>query len=1027
MSEKGIVKWLLIAIVFICLLQFIYYIPTNKVERQAEEYAQEQGIGITDENSKSAAIKAGRIHFLDSVSSLKIFSIPLIKEYTYADLKKQQLALGLDLKGGMSTILQIDLSELLVSLSGNSTDPAFKAALSKATERMKSSQSDYISLFVEEFQKESGGKKLASIFSRGASIKDRIKFETPDIDVARILREIANETVDLTFKRLKDRIDKLGVTQPNVSLDKARDMIIVELPGIDNPERARKYLQASAKLEFWEIYRNIDPGVYEAIVNVDKKLKALEKGDTSSVAKDEYKLKDKIEYKRDSLGNVLDSSIVGTDTIRQQDTPLDRGPLLRIFTPASSAAGGYAILGTVEKANRKRFLELVNMPEVKPFLPIDLEFKIDAKPFKLPNEAQASTAYSVYAIKKKPGSSNAPLDGERIVRASANPDNLTGEVVVSLAMDNKGAKAWGELTTRAANDNKREIAILLDDEVVSCPSVREPILGGSSQISGNFTIDEAKDLANILQVGKLPAKTKIVQESLVGPSLGKENISKSLWSTLGGFFLVLLFMVVYYTGGGFVSIIAMFLNVLFILATLASFGTVLTLPGIAGLVLTMGIAVDANVIIYERIKEELAAGRSYLESIKHGYLNSYSAIIDSHVTNLLTCVVLFIYGLGPIKGFAIVLIIGIIFSLFTSVLVSRLIVDWWTGKGKTMGFSSEFTAHAFKNINVDWVGFRKYAYIFSLILITISFVSFFTRGFELGVEFKGGYSYNVSFDRAVDADVLRNTLTKTFEGNPVVKSVDTKNTFNITTSYMINESGDDAVLKVNQKLFEGIKEVLGNDLTYEQFMNHDTKGTHVVSFSQVGPVIADDIKSSAYKSIIIALFVIFIYIFFRFYKWQYSLGAIVALFHDTIVVLGAFSLFHGILPFSMEVDQTLIAAVLTVIGYSMNDTVIVFDRIKEFLSMDSQKTDRELVNEAINTTLSRTINTSLATILTIIILFFFGGASTKGFCFAIIVGIIIGTFSSICVAMPVVIDFTKNLRYAAKKVTSKVTKQVAKV
>ncbi len=1027
MSEKGIVKWLLVAIIAVCLLQFIYYLPTNKVERQADEYATELSANSPDENSKQAAFKAAKIRYLDSISNAVIFSIPLIKEYTYSDLKKQQLALGLDLKGGMSTILQIDLKELVVSLSGNSQDPVFKSAMAKADARMSTSQTDFITLFVDEFKKESSGKSLASIFSRGAAMKDRINFETPDIDVARILREIADETVDLTFKRLKDRIDKIGVTQPNVSLDKARDMIVVELPGIDNPARARRYLQASAKLEFWEVYRNSDPGVFETILNADKKLKALSRGDTSEVIQDDYNLVDRYSYNRDSLGNKLDSTLVGTDTVRTKDPLSDRGPLLSIFTPTSTASGASAVLGTVEKGNRTRFMELVSKPELKSVFPADLEFRLDAKPIKLREQTESSNTYSVYGIRKRPGSTQAPLDGERIVRAQANPDNLTGDVVVSLSMDNKGSKIWGDMTTKAANDNKREIAILLDNEVVSCPSVREPILGGSSQISGNFSIEEAKDLANILQVGKLPAKTQIVQESLVGPSLGKENISKSLWSILGGFLLVMLFMVLYYTGGGLFSILALLFNVLFILGTLASFGTVLTLPGIAGLVLTMGMAVDANVIIYERIKEELAAGRVLKDAVKEGFINSYSAIIDSNVTTLLTCIVLFMYGLGPIKGFAIVLIIGIIFSLFTAVLVTRLLVDWWLDKGKSISFASNLTARAFKNIHVDWIGFRKYAYIFSGILLIISITSFFTRGFELGVEFRGGYSYNVAFENAIEGQVLRDKLSQTFEGNPVVKSVDSKNTFNITTSYLINEQGPEVVERVNRKLFEGINEIQGGTLTYEDFINSESTGTHVVAFSQVGPIIADDIKDSAIKSIIIALIVIFIYIFIRFHKWQYSVGAIVALFHDTIIVLGAFSLFHGVLNFSLEVDQTLIAAILTMIGYSMNDTVIVFDRIKEFLGMDSQKSDRELINGAINTTISRTINTSLATILTIIILFFFGGASTKGFCFALIVGIIVGTYSSICVATPVLIDFSKNLKYSTKKVTKKVTKQVARV
>ncbi|MBV6472063.1 MAG: hypothetical protein JPMHGGIA_00315 [Saprospiraceae bacterium] len=1026
MFEKGIVKWLLISVVFVCLLQFIYYLPTNKVERQADEYAQTITSAIGDETARHAATKTARARFLDSISGDKIFSIPLIKDYTYPDLKKQQLALGLDLKGGMSTILQIDLSDLIISLSGNSQDPAFRKALTLANERLKNSQQDFISLFVEEFKRESGGKKLATIFSRGASLKERINFETPDIDVSRVLREVANETVDLTFKRLKDRIDKLGVVQPNVSLDKARDMIVVELPGIDNPERARRYLQASAKLEFWEVYRNTDPGVFDGIVNADKKLSAILKGDTTTAQQD-YTLVNRYDYSRDSLGNVLDSTLVGTDTVRT-DPLADKGPLISIFAPTSPAAGQTAIIGSVEKSNRGRFLELVNKPEVQSSFPTDLEFRIEAKPYKIQGEQKPSNKYNVYAIRKKPGATAAPLDGERIARASANPDNLTGEVVVSLSMDNKGAKIWGEMTTRAANDNNREIAILLDDEVVSCPSVRGPILGGNSQISGNFTIDEAKDLANILQVGKLPAKTRIVQESLVGPSLGKENISKSLWSIIGGFLLVMLFMIVYYTTSGFVAVLALFLNVLFILGTLASLGTVLTLPGIAGLVLTMGMAVDANVVIFERVKEELSAGRSLLEAIREGFAHSYSAIIDSNVTTILTSIVLFIYGVGPIKGFGIVLIIGIIFSLFTAVLVSRLILEWWVGtKGNAVAFGSTLTRRAFKNVNLNWMGMRKYAYAFSCLLVLASFISFFTRGFELGVEFKGGYSYNVTFDKAVDAESIRQILGKTFGSSPIVKSVDTRNTYNITTSYLINDNSPDVADQVNRKLHEGLNELSGGNLKYEDFVNNESSGTHIISFSQVGPVIADDIKDSAVKAIIIALIVIFVYILFRFYKWQYSAGAVIALAHDTIITLGAFSLFHGLFGFSMEVDQALIAAVLTVIGYSINDTVIVFDRIKEILGIESQKTDKELVNDAISLTLSRTVNTSLATLLTIIILFFFGGASTKGFCFALVVGILVGTYSSIFVAAPIVVDLSKNLKFAAKKTQQKVTRQLSKV
>ncbi len=1032
MEQKGLIKWVLIALLIVCVFQLVFHLPTLKVERNADTYAQEASSAISDPVAKYNVEKTARIRYLDSMSGKEIFSLPLLKKYTYSDLKKQQLALGLDLKGGMSSIIQIDLRDFLVSLSNNNSDPLFKSALDNADKALANSQADYITLFAQEYKKVAPNQKLAALFSRSSTLKDQMNFETSDGDVQRIIRKLADETVDLTFNRIKDRIDKFGAVQPNISLDKKRDMILVELPGVDNPERARKYLQASAKLEFFEVYRLSDPGVYDALLSADKKLKAMMSGDTSAVVNTQkYTLQNRYEFKRDSLGNIIDSTLVGVDSIPTSKDPFaDAGPLFKMLTPNGNSGQGWnftqCVIGTVDKSNKDRVLEMLNKAEIKSLFPNDLIFRAAQKPYQVKDAEEANSNLEIYALKTK-NSGAAALDGERIARAFATSDPVKGDVVVSLSMDNKGAKIWGDMTTKAANDNNREIAITLDDEVVSSPRVNEPILGGSSQISGNFTIDEAKDLSNILQVGKLPAKTKIVSDQIIGPSLGKENIDKSLWSIVGGFLLTLLFMVLYYTGGGFVSIIALGLNIIFILASLASFGTVLTLPGIAGLVLTMGMAVDANIIIYERIKEELAAGRSYLQAISEGFKHSLSAIIDSHVTALLSSIVLFYYGLGPVKGFALVLIIGIIFSVFTSVLVSRLIIEWWVGKGNKLSFASDFTARLFKNVNFDWVGNRKYAYIFSGILTLIGFISFFTRGFELGVEFKGGYSMNVHFDKEVDVEKLRNSLTTSFGANPIVKSVDTKNTFNITTSYLVNDQSPDVNNKVKAKLLEGVNNALGSDVKFDDFNNHDGSGVHILSYSQIGPVIADDIKRSSTKAIIFSLLVIFIYILFRFRKWQYSAGAIIALIHDTLVVLTCFSLFHGILPFAMEIDQALIAALLTVIGYSMNDTVIVFDRIKEYLAMDSNKSEKELINGAINTTLSRTINTSLVTLLTIVILFFFGGSSIKGFSFALLIGIAIGTYSSIFVATPLMVDLAKTLKTEPKSVSEKITKKVSKV
>jgi SecD/SecF fusion protein len=612
----------------------------------------------------------------------------------------------------------------------------------------------------------------------------------------------------------------------------------------------------------------------------------------------------------------------------------------------------------------------------------------------------------LYAIKKE--RAEAPVSGDQVVAAAAEPDPITKETGVTLRMDKNGAKAWAEMTTKAAQDNNRQVAILLDDEVVSAPSVNEPITGGNTQITGNFNIQEAQDLANILEIGKLPAETKIISEALVGPSLGKENISKSINSLVIGFLIVMAFMFLYYSSAGIMSIISLFLNIFFIFGTLASFGTVLTLPGIAGIVLTIGMAVDANVIIYERIREELDEGKTLMTSISEGFRQSYSAIIDSNVTTLLSAFMLSYFGLGPIKGFAVVLIIGILSSMFTAVLVSRLLIDWWTGKGKELKFSNSYSKSAFSNINVDWMGNRKLAYIFSGVLVLLSVLSIFTRGFEFGVDFKGGYSYNIQFSESVNPEDLRKELTTAFYGNtPVVKSIDSENSLNVVTSYMIDSGDENASQKVLERLFAGVNNLSGNSLDITNFSNPEGKGTHVVSSSQVGPTVAEDIKSSSLQAALFALALIFLYIFIRFNKWQYSAGAVIALFHDTIITLGVFSALHGILPFSMEVDQAFIAAILTVIGYSINDTVVVFDRIREMMGIYIKRSRHEVINKAINNTLSRTTLTSLTTLFVVIVLFLFGGSSIKGFSFAILFGITIGTYSSIFIASPLMSDLLK--------------------
>jgi SecD/SecF fusion protein len=738
MQGKGIVKFFLVVMAIVTLVQYLFLIPTNRVEKEAEETAIAAAANV-NEDEKRDVYKAARTAYLDSISSEVVFTIPYLKTYTYQELKSQQLALGLDLKGGMSVLLQVDLKGFLKALSNESKEPIFLNALDEADEALKNAQTDYVTLFAEAYRKNAEGKSLAAIFARNEALRDQINFETSDGEVVRIIREKADETVDLTFKLLKERIDKLGVTQPNVSLDQNRDLILVELPGIDNPERARSFLQAAAKLEFKNVYRISDPGIQAAMVEANEKLAATMGTDLTPEI-----LSIDTTYAIDSLGNEDRNTVVSVDTVFNQ-TLNNAGPLFSNLTVNSTGQYGLAVMGLADKNKRGTISELLAKREVASLFPPDLRFHWAKDPFKDFQTGEVTDRYELYAIRLERGTEKAPLSGDHVTDARAQPDPMTNAVTVSLKMDNTGTKIWGQMTTKAAQDNNREIAILLDDEVVSAPRVINPITTGDSQITGVGDIQEAKDLANILQVGKLPAETRIIQESLVGPSLGQENINKSITALVIGFSIVLVFMILYYGGAGIVSIIALLLNLFFIFAALASFGTVLTLPGIAGIVLTIGMAVDANVIIFERVREEMREGKSLLMAIQDGFNNSYSAIVDANVTTILTAFVLAYFGLGPIKGFAVVLLIGVISSLFTAVLVGRLIIDWWS-KSRTIQFNSSISKNAFANLNIDWLGMRKKGYIISSIIILAGMTSFFTRGFELGVDFKGGYSYNITFE-----------------------------------------------------------------------------------------------------------------------------------------------------------------------------------------------------------------------------------------------------------------------------------------
>lgn len=1015
MQGKGLLKFFLILMVIVSVVQLLYFIPTNRVEKAATEYAIEKSSNV-DELSKSAVEKIAKANYLDSISDETIVTIPGLAKYTYSDLKKRQLGFGLDLKGGMSAVLQVDLREVLTALAGSKkNDDEFVRALDKASEDLKQSSSDYITLFANAYKEIAPDKKIGKLFQRSKTLGD-INNETTDGEVIRMLRTAADETVGRTFKMLKERINRSGVVQPNVSLDATRDLILVEMPGVDNPKRMRDMIQASAQLEFWDTYRFNDQGVTAMFREADKRLSGADGQDLTPQF-------DTIpDYVYDDDGNITDT----TYTYQPKSDVLgNQGPLLsRIQLNGRGGQQQYyaPIIGLVNKKDVPEVKRLLKKDEVRTYFPKNSRFAFSYAPYQ-DTEGLETDDYELYLIKTT-ASGQAPLEGDVVVEASQQINPTTGKPEVSLRMNPSGAKTWAKMTENAFKNGKREIAITLDSQVVSAPGVNNgAIKGGNSSISGSFSVQEAVDFANILEVGKLPAKTQIIQETIVGPSLGEKNIKSSITSLLVGFGLLLLFMLFYYGKGGIVSIIALLANMFFIFGILSSINTVLTLPGIAGIVLTIGMAVDANVIIFERIREELRAGKSNLAAIADGFRASYSAIIDANVTTLLVASVLAYFGLGPIKGFAIVLIFGVLSSLFTAVLFGKLMIDGYASKGREMSFWTGWSKNMFANLNINWMSKRKLAYIMSTVLIVAGLASIFTRGFNLGVDFKGGYSYDVQFSDIVDQSEISTKLEGVFGKAPIVKTVDTDNTYQITTDYLIDSPEEGNDVKVMETLYEGLKGIDGSTSTFEQFEDSSFDGgMHLVSSSKVGPTIADDIRSSSFYAGIFALILIFLYIFVRFNKWQYSLGAVAALFHDSLIVLGLFSLLKDLMPFSLEIDQAFIAAILTVIGYSINDTVVVFDRIREYLGIYTNKDKDEILNAALNSTFSRTIITSVTTLIVVAILLIFGGGTIKGFAFALLIGILVGTYSSIFVATPIVRDLTDDLKSSVRKSNSKSSK-----
>ena len=993
MQSKGAIRFVAILLMLASLWQLSFTLVTNRQEKKAEKFAeakaeaamQTAAFGKVAEGDKAFYLDSIRKdenrRYIDSISSEKIYF-----GYTYKDVKAKAINLGLDLKGGMNVMLQVQLKDLVKALAGGNEAPEFTQALALAEERSVNSRQDFITLFAEAWEETSNGMPLAQIFGT-YEMRDKIGPESTDAEVIEVIRGESESAISNSFNVLRNRIDRFGVTQPNIQKLGSSGRILVELPGVKEPERVRKLLQGTASLEFWATYDNAEVEAYLAEANATI---ATLLADTDE-AVEEAKEAEGDDLLAEELQQA-ENDAAAEAAFRKQN------PLFSVLQP--SGARGYACIGYAHYADTATVNKYLAMPQVKQLFPPEFKPMWTVKASAMdPNQ----NIFELVAIKSTSRDGKAPLDGGSVTDARVSYGNTGGSPSVSMSMNAEGANVWARLT----KDNiGKQVAIVLDGMVYSYPTVNTEITGGSSEITGNFTLEEAEDLANVLKSGKLPAPATIIQEQVVGPSLGAESINAGLISFIIAFVLVLLYMVFFYQGAGLVADVALLCNVVLLFGTLVSFGAVLTLPGIAGLVLTLGMAVDANVIIYERVKEELRAGKGLSKAIADGYSNAYSAIIDGQFTTFLTGVVLFLFGSGPVQGFATTLIIGIITSVLTSVFITRIIFDDRVSKGKNISFDNKLTRNFLQNTKVDFLGKKKIAYIVSGALILISLVSIFTKGFTYGVDFTGGRTYVVRFDQPVTAEAVRAAAMEEFDGAVEVKQFGGESQMKVTTQYLVENESSEADAEVEAKLYNALKGFFTTEVSFAEFTSTLDNPNGIISSDKVGPTIANDITRNAIIAVVIALFVIFAYIAVRFKGWTWGLGGVVGLAHTALIVIGFFSLFSGILPFSLDIDQTFIAAILTIIGYAINDTVVIFDRIREYKELHPKADFRQNVNEALNSTLSRTMNTSLTTLVTMLAIAIFGGEVIRGLAVALILGIVIGTYASIFIATPIMYDVT---------------------
>ena len=982
MQSKGAVKLLAILLVIACVYQLSFSFITRKVEKAAVEYA--AAFDESEQASKEA-------YYLDSIQNQPVYSFLGMVDFTYKQCKEKEVNLGLDLKGGMNVMLEIEVQDLVKSLAGDSqNDPAFIAAIERANEALKAGTNDYIGEFAKAYAETSNGGSLAAIFV-SPDRKDINPNSTND-EVLKVLRDETDAAIAASFNILRSRIDHFGVTQPNIQRLPNSNRIMVELPGVKEPERVRKLLQGSASLEFWVTYdaQEILPILVEAE-------RLIKEANAETVVAEAAEATEAKAEASDLAAEVAQATDAKAEVESQSAFYREENPLFALLDPRFS---GNCIVGAATAADIPVINSYLARPEIQNLFPADLSLKWGVK-----GEEYFDGRFALYALRSVDGKPS--MDGSAVSTAQEMYAEQGAAAEVSLSMNSDGASQWAQLTGQNVG---KPIAIVLDGYVYSAPNVQNKIEGGSSRITGNFTIQEAQDLANVLKSGKVPAPARIIQDTVVGPSLGEESINAGMFSFVLAFILVLLYMGLFYKTAGWMADLALILNVFLLMGVLVSFGAVLTLPGIAGIVLTMGMAVDANVIIYERIKEELRAGKGLSLAIKDGFSNAYSAIIDGQLTTIITGIVLFVFGNGPVQGFATTLVIGIVTSLFCAIFITRMLLEWIESKKGTVAFSRSWSENWLSNVSFDFIAKRKTSYIVSGALIVVSVISLLTIGLNTGVDFTGGRTYVVRFDQNVSAEAVREALDKALVSDDAAKSsIEVKqygaeNQMRIVTQYKYDDTSEETTAEVDALLYNALKGFYTYDITLEGFTSTQEDANGIISSEKIGPAIAKDLLISAFYAVLFSLIAIGLYITFRFKRWEWATGATLALAHNAFLVIGIFSILYHVMPFNLEVNQAFIAAILTIIGYSINDTVVIFDRIREYIALYPKRDMKQNINQAICSTLSRTMNTSLTTLVTLLAIFILGGETLRGFVFALLIGIVIGTYSSVFIATPIAYD-----------------------